>query len=172
MINFLAFMLESLDKPWNLSPLDSKHPFHNDVKKALDHYSPDASHLKVYAAHDSKGDHKGYVIEYAHKDAYEIHHTDADGESGFMKPASKTNLGFAATMKDRISHHVNDKGRKVRVVATNKRLIDHYHTIAKAANVGNHHISEIMPHTHQDSSMLAFTIKPKPILEINVGTKQ
>ena len=167
MIGFKDFLVELFDKPWHLS--DAEENDQADAKEAVHTLHPGSSRVKLYKAHDEKGEQQGHVLEFAHNGAMEVHHLDNDLESGFMKDSKKPNPRFISTMLDRINHHVNEKSRKVRVVGK-AGMIDHYEKIGKkiVSKNKNMEMSSLEDYKHpQFDDAKSFVIKPKDKFGIN-----
>ena len=126
---FSDFILEMFDKPWKMIYDNDKTDQAKEILKTSDIHKDDSiSYVRV---HKLEGN-NGHTISYYRNGALEIHHHDNSGASGKMhERPMRPNPRFISTMKHHLETEGLQKGHSVRMLASDDRMANHYHNIAK-----------------------------------------
>jgi len=151
MISFKEFLVELFDKPWELKDISDSRLGKIMQTQVHKRTNGEAKNIRLHKAEGNNG----YVLEFHHRGALEVHHIDDFGNSGSMHKLAKPNPRFISTIKHKIQNHVLNNGPlQVRVIGSTKDgMVDHYHKIAKRLEKKNSiSVGEPSKHSNIDNN--------------------
>lgn len=146
MLSFNQFIIEVLDRPFDISELSADHPITKAIKKEVSSHIPNVSMIKVHSLDDGK---EGHMFSFYHNGAHEIHHINKEGISGekIIRQTSSPNPRFVATMTNRALDIVKS-GYGVRIVSPKSLSKSYYNLGKRIAKKHNLEISNQTTYEH------------------------
>src|ERR1700747_2097517 len=165
MFSFKEYLFEIFDKPWGLQEITHTH-LGKVMRKQVKEKTGGDKKFRLYKAEGKNG----YILEFHHNGAMEIHHLDEMGDSGVTTKSSKPNPRFFSTIKHRIEHHFKTSGESTRVVGNTKdNMIHTYHRLAQRYAKKHHlEVTKLTDHNNIDDSKeerKEFLIHPRHVID-------
>lgn len=157
-------LMESMDSPWDLTPIGLTINHHGqDMTLGMDDKDLNIHGRRLF----STGGH-GYISDFERKGAIEVHHYDQDTlESTGILRKGPPNPKFVSTMFNLAKQHLAN-GKSVRVIGdAESGGVATYHRLALLlAKKHGHTVGLISPNSDEKSE---FTIHPKKMIDNGIN---